>query len=141
MPKENIEEPNNVEEEVESPPIRTKKIFVGGLPHNTTDEEFRTYFVQFGEITDAQVMVARDTGRSRGFGFVSFQTEDIVDVIMGQNHEIGGKQVELKRAEPKRPLQAFGTSSRGGGLNFFGLFLSPLIIMCFSYIICKMFLT
>lgn len=98
-------EANNGAGEDGNPNFRTRKVFVGGLPHSTSDSEFRAYFSQFGGISDAQVMTDRDTGRPRGFGFVSFDSEDTVDKIMSQPHEIGGKQVELKRAEPKRPLQ------------------------------------
>jgi RNA recognition motif-containing protein len=102
-----------VNHDSESPQIRTKKIFVGGLPHSTTDSEFRSYFEPFGTITDAQVMTDRETGRPRGFGFVSFDSEAVVDTIMTLQHEIGGKVVELKRAEPKRPLQlSFTANSR-----------------------------
>lgn len=89
---------------------RTRKIFVGGLPHNTSNEDFRAYFAQFGMISDAQVMTDRDTGRPRGFGFVTFESADTVDQIIEQRHEIGGKQIELKRAEPKRQLQLSVTS-------------------------------
>lgn len=49
-----------------------RKLFVGGLPSNVTDQEFRTFFEQFGEISDSVVMFDRDTRRSRGFGFVTF---------------------------------------------------------------------
>lgn len=96
-----IDEPDNG-----SPPFQTKKIFVGGLPHSTTDFELKSYFEAFGAITDSKVMTDRETGRSRGFGFVSFNSESAVDTVMSQQHEFGGRQVELKRAEPKRPLQA-----------------------------------
>lgn len=94
----------------EGTPGRTRKIFVGGLPHNTKDSEFRNYFSQFGTIMEAQVITDRDTGRPRGFGFVSFDSESTVDKIITQTHEIGGKVVELKRAEPKKPVQLSVTS-------------------------------
>lgn len=53
----------------------SKKVFVGGLPPSVTEQDFRTYFAEFGRITDAVVMIDRDTQRSRGFGFVSFDEE------------------------------------------------------------------
>jgi len=109
-------------------PARTKKIFVGGLAHTTTDEQFKKYFEQLGTIVESQVMVDHDTGRHRGFGFVTFDNEDIVDKIMEASHEIDGKQVEIKRAEPKRPVKVGRShlqpmspySSMGGGRGGMG---------------------
>jgi hypothetical protein len=53
----------------------SKKIFVGGLAPSVTEQDFRQYFEEFGKITDAVVMIDRDTQRSRGFGFISFEEE------------------------------------------------------------------
>lgn len=83
--------------------IRTEscKIFVGGLSPDVTDKEFSEYFSKFGPVKDAIVMVDRNTGSSRGFGFVTFEKEDAVDAVMSKEHEIMGKYVETKRAEPR----------------------------------------
>ncbi|KAL3840805.1 hypothetical protein ACJIZ3_025396 [Penstemon smallii] len=83
---------------------KTKKIFVGGLPLSLYDDDLKEYFSSFGNVVEHQIMMDRDTGRSRGFGFVTFENEDAVEQILsnGRMHEIGGKQVEIKRAEPKR---------------------------------------
>jgi len=104
----------------------TKKIFVGGLAHSSTDADFRKYFEQFGAITEAQVMMERDSGRHRGFGFVTFESESSVDRLMeSDHHEINGKQVEIKRAEPKRPTQLSFRQGRemgmGGPFGGFGM--------------------
>jgi len=56
-------------------PIETKKIFVGGLAPSVTEAEFRAYFDKYGLITDAVVMFDRQTQRSRGFGFITFENE------------------------------------------------------------------
>lgn len=77
------------------------KIFVGGLAPEITEKEFGDYFSAFGIVKDAVVMVDRNTGLSRGFGFVTFEKEDTVDLIMKQEHEIMGKYIETKRAEPR----------------------------------------
>lgn len=53
----------------------SKKIFVGGLAPTVTEQDFRRYFQEFGRTTDAVVMMDRDTQRSRGFGFVTFEEE------------------------------------------------------------------
>jgi RNA-binding protein Musashi len=79
----------------------SKKIFVGGLSADVTDEIFHEYFSKFGGVKDAVVMVDRSTNRSRGFGFVTFETEDAVDAVLKNENEIMGKWVEIKRAEPR----------------------------------------
>lgn len=82
-------------------PAETNKIFVGGLAPTVMMAEFRKYFEAFGGVVDAVVMFDRQTQRSRGFGFVTFQEDSVVHDIMMTSHEINGKMVEVKRAEPK----------------------------------------
>ena len=77
------------------------KIFVGGLAADVSEKDFGDYFSAFGTIIDAVVMVDRNTGSSRGFGFVTFEAEAAVQAVMGQQHQIMGKFVETKRAEPR----------------------------------------
>lgn len=79
---------------------------MGGLPHSVTDEELKNHFSHFGEIEDYVVMVDRTTGKPRGFGFVTFTTEDPVDRVMAEkdNQRIKGKWVDCKRAQPKEEL-------------------------------------
>ncbi|KAI8529669.1 hypothetical protein RHMOL_Rhmol12G0242500 [Rhododendron molle] len=83
---------------------RTRKIFVGGIPTFFTEDELKEYFSSYGSVAEHQIMIDRDTGRSRGFGFVTFESEDTVERIFsdGKTHELGGKQVEIKKAVPKR---------------------------------------
>ncbi|KAL7604917.1 heterogeneous nuclear ribonucleoprotein 1 [Lactuca sativa] len=109
---------------------RTKKIFVGGIPLTLTEDEMREYFLSYGEIVEHQIMLDHVTGRSRGFGFVTFDSEEAVDKIFadGQLHELQGKQVEIKRAEPKRAGAGAGgdfsydsrSRGRGGGSKSYG---------------------
>ncbi|GBG61332.1 hypothetical protein CBR_g20367 [Chara braunii] len=95
---------------------RTKKIFVGGLPPSITDAEFKEYFSKFGKVEEHQIMQDHHTGRSRGFGFVTFESENTVEEVLaeGTRQEIGGKEVEIKKAEPKRPPEAGGFGGQGG---------------------------
>ncbi|KAE9586376.1 hypothetical protein Lal_00013718 [Lupinus albus] len=94
--------------------IRTKKIFVGGLPPTLTEEKFREYFEAYGQVTDVVVMYDQNTGRPRGFGFISFDNEDAVDSVLYKTfHELSGKNVEVKRALPKDANP--GASNRIGG--------------------------
>ncbi|CAM8908595.1 unnamed protein product [Rhodiola kirilowii] len=83
-------------------PARTKKIFVGGLASTVTENDFKNYFDQFGTITDVVVMYDHNTQRPRGFGFITYESEDAVDkVLLKTFHELNGKMVEVKRAVPK----------------------------------------
>ncbi|CAK9137666.1 unnamed protein product [Ilex paraguariensis] len=93
--------------------FRTKKIFVGGLSANLTEEEFKSYFEKFGRITDVVVMHDNVTHRPRGFGFITFDSEDAVEDVMQKNYyELSGKLVEVKRAVPKE-----GNNNNSSGYN------------------------
>ncbi|KAF5820927.1 putative RNA recognition motif domain, nucleotide-binding alpha-beta plait domain superfamily [Helianthus annuus] len=83
-------------------PTRTKKIFVGGLASSVTENDFKNYFEQFGMITDVVVMYDHNTQRPRGFGFITYESEESVDKALQKTfHELNGKMVEVKRAVPK----------------------------------------
>nr|XP_010907705.1 heterogeneous nuclear ribonucleoprotein 1 isoform X1 [Elaeis guineensis]XP_019702544.1 heterogeneous nuclear ribonucleoprotein 1 isoform X1 [Elaeis guineensis] len=100
-------------------PDRTKKIFVGGLPSNITESDFKMYFEQFGNITDVVVMYDHNTQRPRGFGFVTYDLEDAVDkVLLKTFHELNGKMVEVKRAVPKELSQGPNMCSPIGRNNY-----------------------
>ncbi|KJZ78708.1 hypothetical protein HIM_02099 [Hirsutella minnesotensis 3608] len=84
---------------------KTSKIFVGGVSQETTDQEFKDYFAQFGRVVDATLMMDKDTGRPRGFGFVTFESEAGVDACINVPLEIHGKPVEVKKAQPRGNLR------------------------------------
>ncbi|KAK6237808.1 hypothetical protein QUC31_003277 [Theobroma cacao] len=88
------------------PRVQTKdtrnKIFVGGLPPTITLPEFRNYFESYGTITDAVVIYDKKSHRFRGFGFVTFDSEEAAEnVLLKSFHELNNKMVEVKKAEPR----------------------------------------
>ncbi|PON96168.1 Splicing factor-like protein [Trema orientale] len=98
---------------------KTKKIFVGGLPRYLANDELRAHFSLYGGIIEYQIVLDHESGRSRGFGFVTFENEDAVEQIFSQRklNELGGKQVEIKWAERKR---AGGDNSGNATTKFDG---------------------
>ncbi|XP_062189333.1 heterogeneous nuclear ribonucleoprotein 1-like [Phragmites australis] len=97
----------------------SKKVFIGGLRDNITEEEFRAYFETFGTVTDAVVIYDSLTSRSRGFGFVTFDSEEAVGKVMQQSfHNLNGTKVEAKIAIPKD--EQYYRNSRGRGGRPFG---------------------
>ncbi|XP_072365544.1 heterogeneous nuclear ribonucleoproteins A2/B1-like [Scyliorhinus torazame] len=76
-----------------------RKLFIGGLSFNTSEENLRGHFEQWGKLTDCVVMRDPQTKRSRGFGFVTFSTpEEVDDAMAARPHKIDGRVVEPKRA-------------------------------------------
>lgn len=92
---------------------KTSKIFVGGVSQETTDHEFREYFAQFGRVVDATLMMDKDTGRPRGFGFVTFESEAGVEACLAAKLEIHGKPIEVKKAQPRGNLRDDDDARRG----------------------------
>ncbi|KAJ7972611.1 Heterogeneous nuclear ribonucleoprotein 1 [Quillaja saponaria] len=93
--------------------FRTKKIFVGGLPSTLTEDGFHQYFESYGHVADVVMMYDQNTQRPRGFGFITFDSEEAVDRVLHKSfHELDGKLVEVKRALPKDANP--GGGSRGG---------------------------
>jgi cold-inducible RNA-binding protein len=86
-----------------------KKLFVGGLSWNTTDDGLRQAFASYGEITEAKVIMERDSGRSRGFGFVTFAQDDDAKTAISKmdGTSFDGKTIKVNEAQEKSP--------RGGG--------------------------
>lgn len=84
--------------------FRTKKVFVGGLPNDITEEAFKEFFEQFGPVEDSIVMLDRDTRRPRGFGFITFVDEESTERLLanGESNMIGGKWIDCKKAVPKQ---------------------------------------
>lgn len=115
------------------PPFKrdSRKLFVGGLPPDVTDKEFKEFFSQYGTILDSIVMIDRDTKCSRGFGFVTFENPSIALEIITNNKStrrennsgknmnrsevcINGKWCEVKASEPKRVTNVNNNNGHNG---------------------------
>lgn len=95
----------------------SKKLFVGGLSWNTDDAGLRQAFEQFGDVTDAKVITDRDTGRSRGFGFVTFaEAADASNALNEMNGtSLDGRTIKVDLAEEKGGRGGGGGGGFGGG--------------------------
>jgi RNA recognition motif-containing protein len=86
------------------------KLYVGNLPYNTTEDDLRNLFSQYGSIDSVAVITDRETGRSKGFGFVEFgndaEARSAIQALSGQ--EYGGRALTVNEARPK-------TGGGGGG--------------------------
>jgi RNA recognition motif. (a.k.a. RRM, RBD, or RNP domain) len=95
------------------------KLYVGNLPYSVRDEDLQQSFGQFGSVTSAKVMMERDTGRSKGFGFVEMGSDaEAQAAINGMNGQpLGGRSVVVNEARPMeaRPPRAGGGFGGGGG--------------------------
>jgi RNA recognition motif-containing protein len=85
-----------------------KKLFVGGLSWDTSDDSLRRAFERFGDIAEAKVITDRDSGRSRGFGFVTFSDDSAGNQAMNEldGTDLDGRTIKVNEAQEK---------SRGGG--------------------------
>lgn len=94
------------------------KLYVGNLPYSVRDEDLQQSFGQFGAVTSAKVMMERDTGRSKGFGFVEMASDaEAQAAINGMNGQsLGGRSVVVNEARPMeaRPPRTGGFGGGGG---------------------------
>ena len=100
------------------------KLYVGNLPYSVRDGDLEQSFGQFGTVTSAKVMMERDTGRSKGFGFVEMASDaEAQAAISGMNGQpLGGRSLVVNEARPMepRPPRSGGGGSGGGGGGGYG---------------------
>jgi cold-inducible RNA-binding protein len=94
-----------------------KKLFVGNIPHTTTEAELRSLFEPHGAIEQVSIVTERDTGRSRGFAFVemsdSAEAEKAIAALNGT--QLGGRTLNINEARPKTDRGGFKGGRSGGG--------------------------
>jgi RNA recognition motif-containing protein len=95
----------------------SKKLFVGSLSWNTDDHGLKEAFAPFGEIVEAKVITDRDSGRSRGFGFVTFEDDEAAEKAISamNNTELDGRAIRVDVALDKRRDGGGGRGGYGGG--------------------------
>ena len=95
------------------------KLYVGNLPFSTTEDSLRDVFGQCGTVTDVMIALDRQTGRSRGFGFVTFSTDEEANAAVQKFHgsDMDGRTIQVNEARPReeRPQGGGGGGYRGGG--------------------------
>ena len=98
-----------------------KKLYVGNLSYDTTEDELRKLFVEVGPVVSVTVITDRSSGRSKGFGFVEMETEQTAQEAVDQlnNHELHDRTITVSEARPPREQSSGGggrgRSSHGGG--------------------------
>ena len=85
-----------------------KKIYVGNLSFNSNDDDLAAIFSQYGEVASAKVILDRDTGRSRGFGFVEMNDDNAADQAIQRvnGQEVDGRTLNVNEARPREPRRS-----------------------------------
>ena len=92
-----------------------KNIYVGNLPWSTTEDDLRRTFGQYGEVQSAKVIMDRETGRSRGFGFVEMEDDAADQAIQALNgQDMGGRGLKVNEAKPREGGSRGGYGGGGG---------------------------
>jgi len=91
------------------------RIYVGKLPYSTTDQDLLDLFSQYGEVSSANVIIDRETGRSKGFGFVDMSNDQDAQAAIGQlnNSTLAGRTIVVNEAQERRE----GGQRSGGGFQ------------------------
>jgi cold-inducible RNA-binding protein len=94
-----------------------KKLYVGNLTYNVNESDLEALFSQFGSVQSAQIIVDRDTNRSKGFGFVEMGTDQeaqaAIQGLNGRDHD--GRNLTVNEAKPREPRSGGGGGYGGGG--------------------------
>ncbi|KAK6161698.1 hypothetical protein DH2020_005079 [Rehmannia glutinosa] len=93
------------------------KLFVGGLSYGTDDQSLKDAFASFGDVVDARVITDRDSGRSRGFGFVNFSSDESASSALSamDGQQLNGRNIRVSFAQERAPRSSFGGGGFGGG--------------------------
>jgi RNA recognition motif-containing protein len=91
-----------------------KRLYVGNLSFGTTEAELKNAFAQYGEVVSATVVMDRETGRSRGFGFVEMNSGADEAIAEMDGKDLGGRQLTVNEARPREDRRGGGGGGYGG---------------------------
>ncbi|GFQ04283.1 glycine-rich RNA-binding protein 2 mitochondrial [Phtheirospermum japonicum] len=96
------------------------KLFVGGLSYGTDDNSLKEAFSSFGDVTDAKVIIDRNEGKSRGFGFVNFSSDESASSALAamDGQELNGRNIRVSYAQERAPRSSFNNGGGGFGGGF-----------------------
>ncbi len=96
-----------------------EKLYVGGLPYATTEDQLQDVFAEHGTVVSARIITDKFTGRSRGFGFVEMGSADEAQRAIDALHEseLGGRKLTVSEARPQERRGGFGDNRGGGNRN------------------------
>ncbi|MCO5113211.1 MAG: RNA-binding protein [Bdellovibrionaceae bacterium] len=94
-----------------------KKIYIGNLSYSVDNQALAELFAQFGDVESSHIVMDRDSGRSKGFGFVEMSTDDEASTAIEKlnNYDFSGRNLNVSEAKPMAPRE-----NRGGGRGNFG---------------------
>ncbi len=94
-----------------------KKLYVGNLPFSIDDQQLQEAFSSYGQVLSAKVIMDRDSGRSKGFGFVEMSTDEEAQNALGSMNgtQLGGRDINVSEARDPGPRTGGGGGPRGGG--------------------------
>jgi len=80
----------------------TRTLYVGNIPWSTTEKQLEEFFAQFGEVLGCRIITERSTGRSRGYGFVEVNEEEMAEIMEKTNGaDLGGRKIVVSEAKPR----------------------------------------
>lgn len=94
-----------------------KKLYIGNLPYSVDDASLHAKFAEFGSVDSARVIMDRESGRSKGFGFVEMSSDDDADKAINEmnGREFSGRMINVSEARPQAPREGGGGRGFGGG--------------------------
>lgn len=94
-----------------------KKIYVGGLPYSIGEDDLSNMFTPYGEVSSSKIIMDRESGRSKGFGFIEMESDEAATKAIAELHEaqLDGRTLTVNEARPMEPRSGGGGRGGGGG--------------------------
>lgn len=112
-------------EEMKAPSKKITRIFVARIPPSVTEDAFRKYFEEYGNIEDLYMPKEKGSKKHRGIGFITFENSESVDKLMSETHKLGGATIAVDRATPKEePAKQWAKPVSGGGYGAYNAYIN-----------------